>query len=224
MSSGELEEPVAVGHHLQHALAFDLPGEVVLGDDLLLVVRRTVRRFGLGMPRRRFRSGPGGLGSRFGSLRRLRLAAPAFRGRFGRFGSFGRARNGRGGSCGSARRSGRFRGRSGRRRNVSGYFGRRGYFRGRGHRSSRFGALRQTRAASARSPRLRGRSCGFTGRSRLCVGGSGLFRKGRARDRRDQFAFLSHHILDAKRLGYFAQFGKSFTFERFQILHICSVQ
>ena len=213
---GRAEESVAVGHDLQNAFALDLACEVVLGDDLLF------DGAGCGLFRMRFGCGLGrggllnlglclslslsfgfaaaafGFGDGLCSLRcRFRLFRP-FRGRSCRFGLPG-----------------------GR------YFHRKFGFRcdsGLRRRSGRFG-FRQPRTAPAR-----GFLPGFPDRcrtgffrfflflSRFC--GSGLLRRGVSGYFRYQFALLDHDVLDAQSLGYFTQFGKAFSFQRFQILHI----
>ena len=212
---GRAEESVAVGHDLQHAFAFDLPCEVVLGDDLLFDVSGSLFRVGLlrGGRDRRFLH-------RLHLRRRLRfgLAAPAF--------GFGLRR-----LC---------RGRFGLRRSRCGFrFGSRRRLRL--HREFRLCrglrlrgcvfVLRQSRTASARGLGLRRGGLRGCFLRRLCGGfrnlpfRSGLiFRRSLLRGVRPgyflyQFALFNHNVLDTQCFGYLTQLGKAFPFQRFQILH-----
>lgn len=91
---------------------------------------------------------------------------------------------------------------------------------GQRRRSGRFG-LRQPRTASARGflpNRCAGSLLFLLLLFRFC--GSGLLRGSVSGYFRYQFALLDHDVLDAQRLSDFTQFGKAFSFQRFQILHI----
>ena len=205
------EKSVAVGHDLQHAFAFDLPCEVVLGDDLLLDVPGSVFRVDL------LRGGGSRLLHRLHFLY-LGLAAPALgfglhRLRRGRFGL-------RCSRCG-------FRFGSRRRLGLHREFR---FCRGLRLRGCVF-VLGQPRTASARGLDLRCRGLRDCFLHRLCGGfrnlpfrfvlifrGS-LLRGVRSGDFLYQFALFNHDVLNTQHFGYFTQLGKAFPFQRFQILH-----
>ena len=229
------QESVTVGHDLQHALAFDLSGEVVLGNHLLLV------RTGCGsLFRLTCLSGflllclllillglaAAPLGFRLsgcflhGLRRRFVLRAIRRELQFG--GHFRSQRRLRLHRCGVLRlgharpASPRFRAR---RRNCRCHrfrFRRRrlGRFRSRFcHGCFRGGCFR---GGSGRSFR---RGC-FLLSSSLAFILCGSLLHGVSGDLFNQFALLYHDVFDAESFGDFAQFGETFPFERFQILHI----
>ena len=230
---GRTQEPVSVGHDLQHAFALDLPGEIVLGDHLAVEGLRIgcCCRGSLGCLGSRGCRG-GGFCCLFLCLCLcLGLAAAALGLRLllaGCLYGFCRWCRCRGAFHRELRLGGGFGDRYGRTLCRSGVFG--------------------LRIGDARPAAARGLGNGFGSGFRLCGGrfgcgcrllhfrcGSFLFSapssllfifcgdafgSGAPGDFLNQFALLQCGVPDTDSFCYFTQFDETFPFERFQILHI----